>query len=476
MSTSRSLPTQDALVGGKYRLREVIGSGGVGTVYRAIHLWTEREVAIKILDPSLPHFDQLRDAFLREARATVQLDHPNVVDVLDMGEDRAGTTYMVMELLNGPTLRDMLLEQGRLSVSDTAAILLPLLDALEMAHQREIIHKDFKPENIILSVDAFDVMTPKLLDFGVAQSLRESRPRGLDTTRDVILGTPHYMSPEQAQNHRHLMGPQTDVWGVGVVWYECLTGRCPFDGDTPLEVLASVCEAPIDFEGLPEEQVPFLRSALERSTSKRTPNLSILRSQLEDSGALGPGSSVQRIAMSSRPSQNERPSYVRRTLQGVGTFESKETGPRAVQVDSELLTLPMTSQRKAALGGIALAIAVCAAAWWTIVGHPVETPAPVASTPPAGAQKQRAVEAEPNPEPEPEPEPTAEPEPQFEPEAELVPDEEAIDQKQLRSPALPAKAEPAPPATKFKPRKARVRKRPSSSPEYQKPPDLVTEW
>ncbi|MGB5523342.1 MAG: hypothetical protein WBM96_12320, partial [Polyangiales bacterium] len=183
---------------------------------------------------------------------------------------------------------------------------------------------------------------------------------------------------------------------------------------------------------------------------------------------------VQRIAMSSRPSQNERPSYVRRTLQGVGTFESKETGPRAVQVDSELLTLPMTSQRKAALGGIALAIAVCAAAWWTIVGHPVETPAPVASTPPAGAQKQRAVEAEPNAEPE--PEPTAEPEPQFEPEAELVPDEEAIDQKQLRSPALPAKAEPAPPATKFKPRKARVRKRPSSSPEYQKPPDLVTEW
>ena len=96
-------------------------------MYRATHIWTEREVAVKVLDPNVPHFERLREAFLREARATVQLDHPNVVDVLDMGEDDWATVYMVMELLQGPTLRDVLLEHGRLSETETLAILEPIL-------------------------------------------------------------------------------------------------------------------------------------------------------------------------------------------------------------------------------------------------------------------------------------------------------------------------------------------------------------
>ena len=514
MATSLSLPTQDALVGGKYRLREVIGSGGVGTVYRAVHLWTEREVAMKILDPSLPHFDLLRAAFLREARAAVQLDHPNVVDVLDMGEDETGTTYMVMELLDGLTLRDALVEQGQLSVADTAAVLLPVVDALEMAHARAIIHKDFKPENIILSVDAFDVMTPKLLDFGVAQILRESRPRGLTAARDVIVGTPQYMSPEQAQDQRHLIGPQTDVWGVGVVWYECLTGRCPFDGDTPLEILKAVCEAPIDFEAIPEEQVPFLRGALEREPAKRTPSLSILRAQLEESGALGPESSVKRIATSSRPPPSERPSYVRRTLQGVGPLEAsvqtaletpvqtplstQASGPRVARVDSELLTLPGTSHRKATLGGIALAIAICVAAWWTIVGSPADTPAP-APAPVIESPRSPVGAPEPGPALEAQAKPAAPAEPAAETEAEAedgAPAEEAaIDREEPGSseqpPALATepgsatqtelrsapRTKAAPQARKPKPRTARPRSRPSPpSPDYAKPPDLVTEW
>ena len=182
MPTSQHILPRHALVGGKYRLGPVIGSGGVGTVYRATHLWTEREVAVKILDPCLPHFDELREAFLREARATVQLEHPNVVEVLDMGEDEAGNTYLVMELLDGPLLRDVLFEQGRLSPDDTLQILLPLIDALETAHELGIVHRDFKPENIVLSVDPFEVMTPKLLDFGVAQILRDAQPSSRDAS------------------------------------------------------------------------------------------------------------------------------------------------------------------------------------------------------------------------------------------------------------------------------------------------------
>jgi len=146
---------QDSVIGGKYRLGPVIGSGGVAAVYRATHLWTEREVAVKLLDPTLPHFELLRQGFLREARATVQLDHPNVVEVLDMGEDNWETVYLVMELLEGPTLRDVLLECGQLSEEYTLSILLPLVDALEKAHQLGIVHRDFKPENIMLSLDDF---------------------------------------------------------------------------------------------------------------------------------------------------------------------------------------------------------------------------------------------------------------------------------------------------------------------------------
>jgi len=159
---------QEILIGGKYRLGPIIGTGGIATVHRATHVWTEREVAVKLLDPTLPYFDQLRTGFLREARTTVQLNHPNVVDVLDMGEDDWETAYLVMELLDGPTLRDVLLERGKLGKEDTLAILLPLLDALEKAHELGIVHRDFKPENVMLTLDAYGLVSPKLLDFGEA--------------------------------------------------------------------------------------------------------------------------------------------------------------------------------------------------------------------------------------------------------------------------------------------------------------------
>lgn len=489
--TAQLLPFQDALVGGKYRLGPVIGSGGVGTVYRATHLWTEREVAVKILDPSLPHFDQLRDAFLREARTTVQLDHPNVVDVLDMGEDDAHTAYLVMELLDGPTLRDVLLEQGRLSSEDTLAILLPLVDALEKAHELGIIHRDFKPENVILSVDPFDVTTPKLLDFGVAQILRESRPRRFGDRDTVIVGTPQYMSPEQARDDRERIGPHTDVWGVGVVWYECLTGRPPFDADTALEVLTAVCEAPVDFSGVPEAHVSILRDALHRSPDRRIQSLSDLRARIEDSELVARPRAGKRAAASSWPSPETRPSYVRRTLHGMGPNGLGDTGARSVQLDSELLSLPLGSHRRAVVGGLALTCAVALAAWWTI-GSPEPDAAmrtePVVVDPPIQAVRALASprEVDPNtsngeplaaapelkPEPEPKPElgasaeqaiPNATPE-GVKPDPGRSPTRRAPDT--LIKPASAASS----PASQDEPQDA------SPSRGYEKPPELVTEW
>ena len=461
------------LIGGKYRLGPVIGSGGVATVYRATHIWTEREVAVKVLDPSVPHFERLREAFLREARATVQLDHPNVVDVLDMGEDDWATAYMVMELLQGPTLRDVLLERGRLSETDTLTVLLPLIDALEKAHELGIVHRDFKPENIMLVQDAHGIVTLKLLDFGVAEILQDVRSESLRDRNDIIMGTPQYMSPEQARDQRALVGPHTDVWGVGVVWYECLTGRAPFDGDTSMEILEAVCESPIDFESLPEGYAAILRDALHRSTERRIGSLSALKTRLEEMGIELPSIPPPDPAVSSWPPGALGETGMQRTLTGLGPKEllsAPPSGPEA-QVDSELLNLPFKSQRKLALAGVGFVLAAVMAAWWT-VRDPVEEPQPIVRIP------ENSFQSEPEPEPEPEPEavPEPEPEPELEPEPEAVPETARVEPVEVRSKPSVPKAQRKPKTQRKKAPKRRPAPTAPEDPGHTKPPDLVTEW
>lgn len=501
----QTLLQQDDLIGGKYRIGSVIGSGGVATVYRATHVWTEREVAVKVLDPSVPHFDHLRSAFLREARATVQLSHPNVVDVLDMGDEDWATAYMVMELLEGPTLRDVLLERGSLTEIETLAILLPLIDALEKAHALGIVHRDFKPENVMLIQDSRGFVAPKLIDFGVAEVLQNVREESLRNEGSIIMGTPQYMSPEQAQDQRALIGPHTDVWGVGVVWYECLTGQTPFEGESSIEVLQAVCRAPIDFDPIPEGHAAILGDMLDRSTDRRIGSLTELKQRIENAGIELPSiPPPEQVTSSWLPAGPER-TGVQPTLTGFGPRRLLATpsSPPEAQVDSELLNVPMQSQRKAALAGIALAIAVVLAAWWT-VREPATESAPVIDTPSVVVEsasslelgqesskptESTADEAEPEAlilsaeadaesavEPESatdaelvtEPAPTVEAEPSTEPEPET---------------AKAAPSKPAASTARRKPKPARSEPKPKPSvpdtpqePDYAQPPDLVTEW
>jgi serine/threonine-protein kinase len=475
MAHSDSLTRHDTLIGGKYRLGPVIGSGGVATVYSATHIWTEREVALKLLDPRLPHFDQLRQGFLREARATVQLDHPHVVDVLDMGEDDWETVYLVMERLHGPTLRDVLLERGRLSTDDTLAVLLPLVDALIRAHELGVVHRDFKPENIMLALDSYGAVTPKLLDFGVAEILQDVRSRSLSSTSDVSMGTPQYMSPEQARDERSWIGPHTDVWGVGVVWYECLTGCSPFDGDSTMEVLQAVCEAPIDFGAIPEACVPLIQDALRRSPAQRIQTLSDLKARIDDAGLTQPSTPPPPTLVSSWPSSQAGESHVQQTLSGMGPRQFVPSAPRVPQIDSELLHVPFRSNRRAAVGGLALAMAVALAAWWTVrtpigmtkapakaVIAETEEPAELAkpSSPPAEALPPAPNQPPSETAPAPEPEPPAQAQPVEEPFAEPAP-------KVSQQPARKAQ------------RRSKSQRRaspPSGGSQYRKPPDLVTEW
>ena len=224
---------------GKYRLDRILGAGGMGTVYAGVHAWTSREVAVKMLNPEYATDKVVVQRFLQEARAAAQLKHPNVVDVLDMGQSEDGSVYLVLELLEGAPLTD-LVARGPMPAVGALARLLPVIDALAAAHARGIVHRDLKPDNIFLSLTAQGRVIPKLLDFGIAKMASGT---GAKTSAGFIVGTPEYMSPEQAQGKADV-GPASDVWSMGVVLFECLTGKLPFEAESSVGLLVAICSKP----------------------------------------------------------------------------------------------------------------------------------------------------------------------------------------------------------------------------------------
>ena len=213
------------VVGGKYLLLHRIGAGGMGEIWKAKNSATGAEVAVKTLLPTLASSREAVARFRDEARATARLTHRGIVrifDLLDL-EAEAGTLLIVMELLRGHTLAERLAKQGPLSVEETIAVVQPLLSALSHAHGVGVVHRDVKPENIFLALEPDGQICPKLLDFGVSQ-LRE--PGESARSEGVIVGTPCYMSPEQERGE--VVDARCDVYGVGLLLYECLAGINPF--------------------------------------------------------------------------------------------------------------------------------------------------------------------------------------------------------------------------------------------------------
>jgi serine/threonine-protein kinase len=243
------IPTPEERVGadlaGKYRLERILARGGMATIYRGVHAWTERRVAVKILHHEFARDEEIVRRFLQEARATSQLRHPNVVDVLDMGQDEERTVYLVMELLEGETLRQRL-RRGVLTLDEISTFILPLLRGVALAHQRGVVHRDLKPDNLFLSRDG-EHLLPKVLDFGVAKL---AGGEASSTRTGTVLGTPQYMAPEQVRGERDV-GPTADVWSMGVVLFLALSGRLPFEAETPGGVMSKVLV----------ESAPALRSA-----------------------------------------------------------------------------------------------------------------------------------------------------------------------------------------------------------------------
>jgi serine/threonine protein kinase len=233
-------PKSGLVLEGKYRLSYRLAFGNMSSVWFAEHLVLAAPVAIKFLRSGADSDVDVRRRFLREARIASAVRSPHVVQVLDYGMER-GVPFIVMEFLRGESLARRLLRRGRLPPEETAEILAPLAHALRRAHELGVVHRDLKPDNIFIATDGEREMT-KLLDFGVAK-VRE-RGFGVSVLRDTaegeIVGTPHYMSPEQARGARNV-DHRTDVWALGVIAFECLLGFPPFIADGLAGLVVAIC-------------------------------------------------------------------------------------------------------------------------------------------------------------------------------------------------------------------------------------------
>jgi serine/threonine protein kinase len=266
----------------KYLLVEPIGSGGMGQVWLARNLATGAEVAAKVLLSSRLRSEAGIARFRREAQATAKLSHRAIVRVFDLIElDPArGSLVMVLELLRGRTLAQRLEHQGALSLDETLSVALPILSALTHAHGLGIVHRDLKPDNILLAQDPDGHLMPKILDFGISKMLRDGdRPI---TGANEILGTLSYMSPEQARGQA--VDARSDVFSVGILLYECLTGRNPFVGDAPVNIdsmLAALLRSDVQPSALiPEEIWPVIQRALATRAEDRFATAGALASAL----------------------------------------------------------------------------------------------------------------------------------------------------------------------------------------------------
>jgi serine/threonine protein kinase len=213
---------------GKYELTRMLGKGGMGEVWEGEHALTGRRVAVKILAERYLSNKKVVARFGREARAASAVQHDGIVEILDQDRTDSGIPFLVMEFLEGESVGQRIKRLGGLSQDDTMAIMLPLLDALDAAHQAGVIHRDLKPDNVFILPGARGEERIKILDFGISQKADEIEHHL--TQEGSVLGTPHYMSPEQARGEPNIDG-RVDVYAVGVMFYECVVGDVPFDAN-----------------------------------------------------------------------------------------------------------------------------------------------------------------------------------------------------------------------------------------------------
>jgi eukaryotic-like serine/threonine-protein kinase len=270
----------------KYHLEERLGEGGMGTVYRARHLLMDRPVAIKVLHPQFVENEGARTRFQLEARAAVLLHHANAVSVTDFGQTADGLVYIVMELLEGRTLREILVKEAPLETARATSIMLQTSDAVAAAHKAGIIHRDLKPSNILITQSADAPAVVKVLDFGIAKlasDILDDEDACAVTLPGTPIGTPRYMAPEQYEGLD--LTPAADVYSLGVILYEMLTGMAPFTGVTPVEIaIKHANDTPLPpraiVAAIPEDVETVVLHALEKQPEARPADAAEFRDEL----------------------------------------------------------------------------------------------------------------------------------------------------------------------------------------------------
>ncbi len=284
------------IIARKFRLTRLLAKGGMGSVWAAVHVTLDVPVAVKFMDPRYADMNDLRGRFKREARATAQLRSPNVVQILDYGVEEE-TPYLAMEFLTGEDLGVRLAREGRLALHDALPIFIQIGKALHRAHDAGVVHRDLKPANVFLDTQHDEILV-KVVDFGIAKLMRQDI---LDdaTKTGTLLGSPHYMSPEQIRGSK-AVDHRTDLWSLGVIIYRSLTGELPFPGVQMGDLFLRICtERALD----PTRHVPslgtavdsFIFKALSADVSERFQSAKDMIEALKQLTHAAPNHSVTRI-------------------------------------------------------------------------------------------------------------------------------------------------------------------------------------
>lgn len=289
----------DALIGinvGNYVVRKRVGVGGMGSVYLAEHPVIGKKVAVKVLHTEYASNKDLVQRFFNEAKAVTEIQHPNIVDVIDYGfvpNERTGgeRVYFVMEYLEGKTLSQMLQAKKRLDENEARMIALQIADALRASHQKGIIHRDLKPDNIVVRKRPNGRMTVKILDFGIAKLVGDDRTE--QTQQGVVMGTPSYMSPEQCEGQGDI-DHRSDVYSLGVVLFKMVTGKVPFSGqrysDVLVQHLTKPPPKPSSFVRISSHVEVLILKMLQKRKSRRLPSMGEVVQALKDPRAYVEGS------------------------------------------------------------------------------------------------------------------------------------------------------------------------------------------
>jgi serine/threonine-protein kinase len=372
---------------GEYRVERLIGKGSFGVVYRAVHPVIGKAAAVKILKREFSADPDMVSRFISEARAVNQIRHRNIVDIFSFGAFRDGRQYYVMELLEGQPLDQYLAANAPLSPADALPILDRISRALDAAHGAGIVHRDLKPANVFLATDD-GVRFPKLLDFGVAKLTREDeRYAGYRTHTGAMLGTPHYMSPEQCRGEA--VDCRTDIYAFGVMVQEMLTGHLPFEGDSLLKIMTMHTSTPPPKMSEKNPVLPFELDApvlrmLEKEPARRPLSVGQAYRELSDAAR------VAGHAVPSTPSPSIRgtpaPDPSRRAFDSSRARSARAAGTLGPQTVSERPQRRLVAYTTLVTTGVVavLAIAFVLSRYRT---GPAPTPAPTIAGPPGQASE-----------------------------------------------------------------------------------------